>query len=277
AIVMMEGLQKEPKIFAPLARPHQKQPMARADIECAEDHSPRIAARERHLRRLPPFGPTRSQGGEQQQVSFVFAEDNAAWPQASESLAKSALFSLERGRVVTHSGAASTRTPSAVIGGAQWRRTRAGHFARLSARLIRARSTCWPDSPIARASLPGPALEASVAGASIHWDARSLCDRPRRPGRGGPYSVVASGRNCAGLRPNCGQCGQWVCLGRLRPRRGCADRAARCAPSVIDRVTAVAAGPSSAVCSWWTSTASLALRQYPSGGGSRSVFSEGHR
>jgi hypothetical protein len=88
----VESLQKDPKVLASLTWAYQKEAVARADVKRPENHAPCIAASERHPRRLPPFGPIRAQGREQQQVSFILAEYHAARPQLLEPPAQSALF-----------------------------------------------------------------------------------------------------------------------------------------------------------------------------------------
>jgi hypothetical protein len=60
AVVPLEGLQKDPKVRAPLARAPQKQPVARTDIERSEDHAASISPGENHPGLLPALGPTRA-------------------------------------------------------------------------------------------------------------------------------------------------------------------------------------------------------------------------
>src|SRR5262249_9575501 len=142
--------------------------------------------------------PACPQRRKQEQIRFVFKQDDAARPQLREPAAQAPFFSPARDRAPRHTGTASTPTPTVATATAGWSRTAVARGWPRGARSAKARSSGRLGSPSGRGTEPNSRSAPSAAAESTRWVAHPLIGRTTPPDRIGAGSALPSGRDFAG-------------------------------------------------------------------------------
>jgi hypothetical protein len=71
-------MQKHLEVLAPLSRPAQQEPITSAEIQGSEDHALGIEPSETDAYGLSPKGPSSSQRWKQEEIGFIFYQQDTA-------------------------------------------------------------------------------------------------------------------------------------------------------------------------------------------------------
>ena len=96
----------------------QKQAVSRANVDCVEEDALRVSSTDRYGYSCAAWSPLRSQGGKEENVSFVFSENGRIRAQMAKNTPDTLFFSLPGGLFPARSALASKRSP--------WRAVRVG-------------------------------------------------------------------------------------------------------------------------------------------------------